>query len=294
MIEENKTLCEPLKYKQLRVKALLLTEIIAFRRTTKCPDLETSKDNKSHEEEESLYDRDFPTEEIFMHNGIIYSSQRYNSGPDPDMSDISVAFYEIIYNNTLHKESDSKSFSVLREYKKGEKLPNGETAKNPIYDFTNPDVAGDTMNSYNSVAKFASEDKRKEWYLSYHCLANFWLIPYSIGRTSMKWSNYDSLDLFLNAIKKNDNRMMTHPYFNYKKFLCETGIFCYGKFLDTHYLTGYTTLVKKEKCNEQYKDNSDKIINQMIECIELRADNIVRNEEICNKLYDFFKEKKLL
>ena len=146
------------------------------------------------------------------------------------------------------------------------------------------------MNSYNIIAKNASKAKRLEWYLRYHCLANFWLIPYSIGRKSMKWSKYDSLDIFLIAVgnndpKRNENKRTNLPYFNNFRTNDEID---YCKFLEFHYLTNYKTISESiDEINKMYETGVDTdkiagdIIDQMIECIELRADNIVRNEFTC-------------
>lgn len=225
MSEENKKVYSPLKYKQIKVKEILLIPI--------------------HVDKNLNY-------EIFIHNGIIYSGQRYGKTKkyeDPDMSDIAVEFYEILYGIKILNENNGIEF---------------------------PGYAGDTMNSYKSVAKFALEDKRQEWYLRYHCLANFWLYPYKKTRRESKYpgrvSCNDSLDAYLSLHEVN---------------------------IDQHYLSGYNPLWRGTKAEiknhqNQYKNQADMVINKMIECIELRADNIVRDEKVCNELYDFFKEKKLL
>lgn len=269
MSEENKQEYAPLTYKQIKVKEILLMPIVP--------------------------DKHLQSGEMSINNGIIHSGQSYIyddgsiSCPDADMSDFAIMFYGIVYRIT-----------VLN-------------TENKVLDMN---FAGDTMNSYNTVAnhidkkiKESDEIERKklnslkeEWKKRYHCLANFWLIPYSIGRTSKKWSNSDSLDLFLNAVKTGDKikkRMDNYRgYFLNDKFLCNTENFCYGKFLDIHYLRGYKPFLYK---SITYKEKPDEIIKKMIECIELRADNIVRDSKtdeegktVCDRLYDFFKENNLM
>lgn len=40
---------------------------------------------------------------IYMQDNVIYSHQSYIREPDPDMSDFSVGFYEIVYKGILRK-----------------------------------------------------------------------------------------------------------------------------------------------------------------------------------------------
>lgn len=195
---------------------------------------------------------------FFRKGTVLFSMQDYTAPGskkrtlDPDMSDIAVAFYEIIYRNTImfSKENLGESF---------------------------PGYAGDTMNSFNSVAKNASPEMKQKWYFRYHCLANFWLYNYGTqGRRESKYpgnvSCNDSLDAYLS--------------FN-------------NVDLNQHYLSRYKPLWSgtKDKIKDhinQYECQANSVINKMIECIELRADNIVRDEKVCNELYKFFKENNLL
>ena len=104
------------------------------------------------------------------------------------MSDFTVGFYEIVYKDLL------KCMTLL----------NG---KGELY---NAQFAGDTMNSFNTIANFTinagkSMAKRtpleewpeylKDYRIRYHCLANFWILPMDIGRTSRKLNKYDSMCL---------------------------------------------------------------------------------------------------
>lgn len=82
---------------------------------------------------------------IYSEGSIIYSGQHYASRfSDADMSDLAVGYYEIVYKNLL--------------------------GNNPILltdgNILNPNFAGDTMNSFNTVANRVpgagkSRDKRK-------------------------------------------------------------------------------------------------------------------------------------
>ena len=71
---------------------------------------------------------------------IILSGQKYGDVPDEDMSDFSVGFYKKLYNIEM-----DKSFM------------------------------GDTMNSFNAISRYASEEKKKEWKTFYHCPVRLWL-----------------------------------------------------------------------------------------------------------------------
>ena len=82
------------------------------------------------------------------------------SDTDPDMCDLAIGFYEILYELKEKRISILKQEGSLKVWK----------------------YAGDTMNSYNTVVRFSSEQKKIEWAASYHCLANFWILPGAIGR----------------------------------------------------------------------------------------------------------------
>lgn len=107
---------------------------------------------------------------IFKYNDKIYSSQSYESGLDPDMSDFAIAFYEIIYNKKI--------------------ISNGQ-----IIDMN---FAGDTINTGIHM-----KGQRKKVKLeNRHCLANFWVIPYVHGRKREK-PKRDYWDLYLSYVKEN-------------------------------------------------------------------------------------------
>ena len=119
----------------------------------------------------------------------IISPQTYYSTYDPDMCDLSVAFYEILYKDIL-----PGSGKILQK----------DT-------FCDKAFAGDTMFTFRKLKKsllIAHKDnmaaiKRIEEGMerlegSYHCLANFWLIPMMHGRRYSKpGSGFDSQNSFV-------------------------------------------------------------------------------------------------
>lgn len=132
---------------------------------------------------------------VVIEDGIIYTGQAYYSKADEDMSNFAVGFYNILYSECLPKD--------------GLLSPKGK--------LNNCCYAGDTMNSFNSIAKLVDDKTTKgrgsidilpddlkflkEYYGRYHCLANFWILPACIGRHSAKMNRYDSMDIFLNILK---------------------------------------------------------------------------------------------
>ena len=75
---------------------------------------------------------------IKLVNGEICSPQKYYCGEDCDMSDFAVGFYEIIYANIIP----------------GKKILNNGF-------FTSKEFAGDTMNSFNSLANIILDNNDK-------------------------------------------------------------------------------------------------------------------------------------
>lgn len=137
----------------------------------------------------------------------ILTGQKYIHSADEDMSDFTIGFYEILYRDIL------KLNPILKE--------NGELFNN--------EFAGDTMNSFNSIANITpgagettltrtSEENWPsyliEYFHRYHCLANFWLIPIDFGRRSKKKNYYDSIDIFLNKVIDEYNNLSIQ-YKNY-------------------------------------------------------------------------------
>lgn len=199
---------------------------------------------------------------IFRYNGRIFSSQEYR-GYDPDMSDFAVGFYKIAYNEILGE----------KEFLDKENLNN---------------FCGDTMNTYKKIVKRINNSEAEEWYNEYHCLANFWLLPKHVGRSSsctarlglMQFSKSkrgidDYVDKFLNNYK-------TH-YIEYSRhFPVYTEKFTLENIGDNHFLEG-SYCIGKDIISFS---NNIKSINDIREKLEMRAEYIVCKKGI--ELYQFF------
>lgn len=161
------------------------------------------------------------SEAVFEHEGRLFSSQAYK-GLDPDMSDLAVEFYKIIYNEQLGPEG---------EILKGRQL-------------IEQDFCGDTMNSYRNMAKRLPDHQSGAWQGQYHCLANFWLLPMHVGHSSphtarrglMKYSKSmkgtdDYVDRFLKKYLEDYDEYV-------EKFPKYAAKFQRENFAEAHYLDG--------------------------------------------------------
>lgn len=225
-------------------------------------------------------------------SGQKYISKESNTvSPDADMSNIAVAFYESLYE-----------ISML------------DNEKN---DFKNKAFAGDTMNTYKIVERYASNKKKEEWKSKYHCLANFWLLPFDVGRSNSRCPNLckalpmkyaetvknfnmgtkDYMDRFLDKLSKNKGEYnKTFPEY-FKKFpigdLLNNDLSKFGKahFLNDIYISNgnvihFSTIVSdKPKLSS---DDVDKVISCMEENIMERAKAIV-NSSKATDLYSAFE-----
>ncbi len=187
---------------------------------------------------------------------------------DPDMSDFAIGFYEILYKEFLNT---------------------------PILDendgFTDKEFAGDTM---TSVSKLPILKER------YHCLANFWLIPMHIGRTSkstptekMKWSKMsnhhdiqDFIDRFLLLLKNNFEtyKKMYRGYFE--------NIGTFERFAEFHFLRG-SYLDDKYDIRE-YSDKLDKTTTDTIYDFMKKRAEAISESKYAEELWDYFFENGLL
>ena len=135
---------------------------------------------------------------ISISNNLICSS----GNSDQDMSDIAIEFYKVLYGEDM--EISNKMGSLF---------------------------AGDTMNSYNTVIKGASDIIKKFWNDHYHCLANFWVLPTQVGRSCRKCNKAaggDYMDIFLGKYLYDEN--------------------FYGQFQENYY--GYTRRFPRESFAE--------------------------------------------
>jgi hypothetical protein len=207
-------------------------------------------------------------------DGIILSGQKYYSGADPDMSDIAVKFYEIIYKDLLDQ---FRIKSIL----------------NDEGYLRCPEFAGDTMNSFNTVANKTpgaglsrrQRTPKSEWpeYLrdyneKNHCLANFWLLPLEIGRSlngelnkAVKPIN-DYVDNFLNLIK-------TEIKFDKSESCFFRSFDSFDEFIDIHFVKSY---IKNGSINfySGSDSNSEKIIESMLQRIDQRAEDIANSKYV--------------
>lgn len=186
---------------------------------------------------------------------------RYPFTADCDMSDFACGFYEILYKEILQKMIVDKNGNL-----------------------ENKNYAGDTTTSANKLPGL--RDK-------YHCLANFWLLPMEIGRTSKndwtktskKYDVQDFMDRFLSLLKGNfDEYKRLYPtYFKNKNM--DT----FEHFVDSHYLRGAYV---DEKYNViEFSNHIDNIsISKMLfGAMECRAKNISESKYV-NELWDYFNK----
>lgn len=229
---------------------------------------------------------------IIKKPGLIISSQQYYSTPDEDMSDFALEFYKILYGNNLLSSKEVLEKGCL----------------------LNKELAGDTMNSFNTIANMFSNSfvwkggsltiSMNPYLLNYkaryHCLANFWVIPMRHGRTSSKlvkkemWS-YDSPILYTYNLKcewdnliESDN--ISYPndkneYPNYFKMIEK------DKFDNIHFLPKSDISTIKSLYEEK---NAFELVNTSMQYIYDRARLICSNENIVKQLYERFEELNLI
>lgn len=228
---------------------------------------------------------------IFRHNGKIFSSQKYNSKTlDPDMSDMAIEFYNILYRDILESKGILKNEGLYQ------------------CTLENDDFAGDTMNSFNSIASNVpragqytkQRTEKKVWpaflqkyHSQYHCLANFWILPMRIGRArGTKLNKYDSVDIFLNKLKEDFSVLTEYAdYFERLK--------TYDNFCEKHFIVG-CRLLPTDAVYEMYhkrlnnKPKTNNLVKQAYKVMESRAESISSNDNICEELYECFDELKIL
>lgn len=213
---------------------------------------------------------------------------KYEFRPDCDMSDFACGFYEIIYKDILN---DNKLVD-----------DNGN--------FADKNFAGDTMNSFDTIANLVLEagTKKKrtpiekwpkwlqEYSSNYHCLANFWLIPMEIGRTlKNEWckGSYDKnvqdyMDRFLKLYKDNSEQYKTlYPiYFkNMKSF---------EDFAGLHILVGSYVSENMEVKNFSNEKLDGKIIVEKIENNIMKRAKAISESKYAEELWKCFFENGLL
>ena len=205
---------------------------------------------------------------------IIFSPQKYYGYEDPDMSDLAIEFYKIMYNKNEIINTSGKIIDI--------------------------NCAGDTINSFNTLANELNPKYNNRWdnndnlkihidpfqtYLrnQVHCLSNFLLIPLYDGRKSKKHNKFDSVDKYLNDIKTNweDICAQNSKYLNNIKDFED---FC--KLHHVHY--------NEDNIKKYDEKDYNYLQNKMISFIKNRAEEISDNEDLCEKLYALFNSKNLL
>lgn len=187
---------------------------------------------------------------------------KYPFQSDCDMSDFACGFYEIIYASLL----------------------NGNKIVNEVGNFVDKEFAGDTMTSASKLPGL--RDK-------YHCLANFWLLPMEIGRTSKndwtktskKYDVQDFMDRFLSLLKGNFDEYK-HLYTTY---FTNKNMDTFEHFVDSHYLRGAYV---DEKYNViEFSNHIDNISTSemLFGIMECRAKNISESKYV-NELWEYFNK----
>lgn len=206
---------------------------------------------------------------------FILSGQTYENGTDEDMSDIAIAFYQKIYSQK--KENNSCEISKIL------------TVDGKII---NPQIAGDTMNSFKQITSRVSctDTKKDEWFNFYHCLANFWILPMEIGRQykrgfSKSQVSKDYMDGFLIVLKaKYEDYKKEYPdFFDRMK--------TFKDFCESQYITPYfkdNNIEEKNIIEITGLKNADDSIEKMKSLVESRARLLA--DECSDSLYDFFQE----
>ena len=231
---------------------------------------------------------------IKKENQIIITSQQYYSTADEDMSDFAVEFYKILYGENLLKDK--------------ELLKNGT--------LVNKELAGDTMNSFNTIANLFSPYSYRwdgenqivsvnpyllNYKARYHCLANFWLIPMRHGRMSAKRvkngkETYDSPVLYMESIQEKWSSLSEESVITYRndenKYKNFFTMLKSDVFSEVHC---FPSCINGVDLRKKYEDkNGLDLVKESLGFIIKRADKICENSNIVEKLYSRFKDLKLL
>ncbi|NRT71129.1 hypothetical protein [Clostridium beijerinckii] len=226
-------------------------------------------------------------DKISREDNKIKTGQKYRSMPDEDMSDFAIGFYEIIYKDILNSKPLLEKNGSLR----------------------NNEYVGDTMNSFNTIAniipeagKSSSERTAKEewpeylrtYHSKYHCLANFWLLPMEIGRTTKGKINKaikaigDYMDRFLEMLY---SEVRFDESDGSKYFSCFKN---WNDFTDRHFLKN-SYLDKKLKVDlysNYNEDRSEYFIEKALDKIEQRAKCIAKSN-YAEELWNYFNKFQL-
>jgi len=212
----------------------------------------------------------------------------YEKTLDPDMSDFAIGFYEIIYRDLMRND---------------QLLQNDGTLKSNMF-------AGDTINSFQIVANMVPEAGRTkkqrteismwpEWlkrhYRTYHCLANFWVVPLEVGRKSDN-ADYCKMNYDNKVCDFIDRFLMHHRLYidkfkkRYSKYY-ET-VNTYDVFEQIHFLDK-CCVDEKGKIIDFSQHEAKTIVDSMSEMIEKRATYIAESK-YAEDLYVYFDSQGIV
>ena len=218
-------------------------------------------------------------------NKIILSGQKYGSIADEDMSDFAIGFYETVYQGLIPDKKLLKEDGGL----------------------SNMQFAGDTMNAKVYCGK--DVDANSSWKSKYHCLANFWLLPVHVGRSSAKTPTDErKYSKSKNGINDFLDKFLKYYSDNYKEYADKYGDYVncmaqdrdedknskdidIGLFYKNHCLLGSFVEEKKDgyEITNFSRDNKKPDINiceKVWDLIKCRADKLA--EEYGEQLYEYF------
>lgn len=236
---------------------------------------------------------------IKIENGVIKTTQTYypykewngekvDIPLDPDMSDFAIGFYEILYKDILSEKILASDDGL-----------------------TNNQYAGDTMNSFNTIANRVTEagkttkcrkpeDQWPQWLIDYHhryhCLANFWMVPLEVGRKldniSFCKASYDNgicdyMDRFISFHRERFQGFKErYPdyYSNMKN---------YNDFENEHCLHRNFICECGHISKFSHINDTKKMVSEIIRLIRKRAESIV-DYDFAEQLLSYFEKNSLL
>lgn len=196
---------------------------------------------------------------IDFRSGRISSTQNYR-GRDPDVSDIAMDFYSLIYNINENLVQNRR--------------------------LVNTDFCGDTITSYKTLKKKIDINQKTDEQLRdiTHCLANFWLLPMDVGHSS-SWTAKRHLMHLSKSVKCKDWMPSFLKYYFENINLYKEAFATYTEkfsseeeeYKKQHYLIGIDE--KKIKSIKDYTDMYDIRINNMIKSKGNKIIEMIKNQK---------------
>lgn len=193
------------------------------------------------------------------------------------MSDFAIGFYEILYQDILC----------------------GQTVLDNNGHFVNKEIAGDTMNSFNTIAnKTPGAGKSRlqrttkdtwpqelvNYKNTYHCLANLWILPMEMGRTTNGEFNKakspfdDYVDRFLESIRTNVDFNGNDRYY-FDRFQSWNN-FVHKHFLQDSYITEKMEVIEYSRDEQAFIRKANARIASRARCIS--------NSKYADELWGYF------